>query len=119
MAGVLLAFETCNFAPEKHFYVQILFREDDPIATQRNHPCRRKRHEAAPDDPGDQQAAATGLRQADDLLPAEQWLEQAGIGVDCLDDPRCRELMERMQQEKPELWREDIGLPPESPSPGM
>ena len=50
---------------------------------------------------------------------AEQWLEQAGIGVDCLDDPRCRELMERMQREKPELWREDIGLPPEPPSPGM
>lgn len=50
---------------------------------------------------------------------AEQWLEQAGIAVDCLDDPRCRELMERLQREKPELWREDIGLPPEPPSPGM
>jgi creatinine deaminase len=50
---------------------------------------------------------------------AEQWLEQAGIGVDCLDDPKCRELMERMQREKPELWREDIGLPPEPASPGM
>lgn len=33
--------------------------------------------------------------------------------------PKCRELMERMQREKPELWREDIGLPPEPPSPGM
>ena len=33
--------------------------------------------------------------------------------------PKCRELMERMQREKPELWREDIGLPPEQPSPGM
>jgi len=24
-----------------------------------------------------------------------------------------------MQREKPELWREDIGLPPEPASPGM
>lgn len=66
MAGVLLTFEACNFAPEIHFYVQILFREDDPIATQRNNPCRWQRHETAPDDPGDQQAAAADLRHADD-----------------------------------------------------
>ena len=43
---------------------------------------------------------------------AEDWLLQAGIGVECLDDPLCIALMERMQREKPELWREDIGLPP-------
>jgi cytosine/creatinine deaminase len=43
---------------------------------------------------------------------AEAWLSEAGIGVDCLDDPLCQELMERMQRERPELWREDIGLPP-------
>ncbi len=38
-----------------------------------NHSRRRQRHEAAPDDPGDQLAAATGLGQADDLLPAEHF----------------------------------------------
>ena len=43
---------------------------------------------------------------------AETWLGEAGIGVACLDDPLCLELMERMQRERPELWREDIGLPP-------
>jgi cytosine deaminase len=42
---------------------------------------------------------------------AEHWLLEAGISVDCLDDPHCLALMERMQRERPELWREDIGLP--------
>ena len=44
---------------------------------------------------------------------AERWLLDAGIQVDCLDDPLCQELMERMQRQRPELWREDIGLPPD------
>jgi cytosine deaminase len=43
---------------------------------------------------------------------AENWLAEAGIAVECLDDPACLALMERMQREQPELWREDIGLPP-------
>ena len=37
---------------------------------ERNHPGRRRRHPAAPDHPRGVQAAAAGLRQADDLLPA-------------------------------------------------
>jgi cytosine deaminase len=40
---------------------------------------------------------------------AETWLKEAGIEVTCLDDPRCEELMQTMQQQKPELWAEDIG----------
>lgn len=43
---------------------------------------------------------------------AEAWLSEAGIAVECLDDPACLALMERLQREKPDLWREDIGLPP-------
>jgi len=43
---------------------------------------------------------------------AEAWLTQAGIAVDCLDDDSCVALMERLQRQPPELWREDIGLPP-------
>jgi creatinine deaminase len=39
----------------------------------------------------------------------ESWLLEAGIEVDCLDDPGCMALMERMQQQKPDLWSEDIG----------
>jgi cytosine deaminase len=46
---------------------------------------------------------------------AEDWLQQAGISVHCLDDPACLALMQRMQRERPELWREDIGQPPEEP----
>jgi creatinine deaminase len=43
---------------------------------------------------------------------AEAWLQQAGIAVECLDDPDCLALMQRLQRERPEVWREDIGLPP-------
>src|SRR3546814_1827126 len=38
----------------------------------RHHPSRRLGHAAVSDHPGDQQAAAAGLRQADDLLPAQE-----------------------------------------------
>ena len=43
------------------------------------------------------------------FLGAESWMKQNGAEVIVLDDPRCIELMERMQREKPELWAEDIG----------
>lgn len=49
---------------------------------------------------------------------AETWLQEAGIAVECLDDAGCEALMERMQRERPELWREDIGLPSSSNAPG-
>lgn len=41
---------------------------------------------------------------------AEEWMRDNGIDVCVLDDPRCVELMQRMQREKPDLWAEDIGL---------
>lgn len=37
-----------------------------------------------------------------------------GITVEYLDDDASVALMERLQREKPELWREDIALPPRS-----
>lgn len=40
---------------------------------------------------------------------AERWLQEAGIEVDCLDDPACVALMQRMLSQKPDLWLEDIG----------
>ncbi|RCL53651.1 MAG: nucleoside deaminase [Synechococcus sp. MED-G71] len=40
---------------------------------------------------------------------AESWLLEADIEVDCLDDPGCVQLMQRMLSEKPDLWLEDIG----------
>ncbi|HZW09163.1 MAG TPA: nucleoside deaminase [Phycisphaerales bacterium] len=46
------------------------------------------------------------------FLGREDWLRDAGIEVVVLDDPRCAALMERFIAAKPELWNEDIGLPP-------
>jgi cytosine deaminase len=40
---------------------------------------------------------------------AEAWLNEAGIEIACLNDQACEALMERMLQQKPELWAEDIG----------
>lgn len=40
---------------------------------------------------------------------AEQWLSDAGIAVDCLDDPGCVALMQRMLTQRADLWAEDIG----------
>ena len=40
---------------------------------------------------------------------AEHWFEEAGIPLTLIDDKNCIALMRRMQEEKPELWAEDIG----------
>ena len=40
---------------------------------------------------------------------AEHWLREAGIEVECLNDPGCMELMQQMLSQKPDLWAEDIG----------
>lgn len=40
---------------------------------------------------------------------AEEWMQKSGIELTILDDQRCVELMQRLQQEKPDLWAEDIG----------
>ena len=45
-------------------------RLDDDDDAQRHHPRRRLRHAALPGDAGRVEAAAAGVRQADDLLPA-------------------------------------------------
>ena len=42
----------------------------------------------------------------------EDWLREAGIEVVVLDDPRCVRLMEEFIRARPELWNEDIGVPP-------
>lgn len=40
---------------------------------------------------------------------SEEWLRSHGVQVDVLDDPECRELMDRMMRERPQVWAEDIG----------
>lgn len=42
----------------------------------------------------------------------EDWLEDEGIEVVVHDDPRCIEMMRRFIDRNPELWNEDIGVPP-------
>ena len=43
---------------------------------------------------------------------SEALLRSHGVQVDVLDDEECRELMQRLIAQKPELWNEDIGLEP-------
>jgi cytosine deaminase len=40
---------------------------------------------------------------------SEELLRSHGVRVDAVDDAACRELMQRMLAEKPQLWAEDIG----------
>jgi len=40
---------------------------------------------------------------------AEHWLAEHDIETIIVHDERCIELMRRMQNEKPDLWAEDIG----------
>jgi cytosine deaminase len=43
---------------------------------------------------------------------AEDLFQQHGVTLIVVQDPRCIALMERMIRERPELWYEDIGIPP-------
>ncbi len=43
------------------------------------------------------------------FLGAEDWMRRSGIELHLLDDERCVRLMRRMQEERPDLWAEDIG----------
>jgi creatinine deaminase len=45
---------------------------------------------------------------------AEELFASAGVRVTVVQDPRCVELMERFIRERPDLWNEDIGVPPEA-----
>lgn len=42
----------------------------------------------------------------------EDWLTQNSVKVEVLGDPRCIELMRTFIAQRPELWNEDIGVPP-------
>lgn len=40
---------------------------------------------------------------------AEAWMKQNGILLQVMNDARCIDLMRRLQQERADLWAEDIG----------
>ncbi|MEM7754408.1 MAG: nucleoside deaminase [Planctomycetota bacterium] len=44
----------------------------------------------------------------------EDWLRGAGVELVVVNDPRCIALMERFIADQPELWNEDIAVPPEA-----
>lgn len=46
------------------------------------------------------------------FMGREDWLNAEGVEVVVASDPRCIELMERFIAEHPDLWDEDIGIPP-------
>lgn len=47
------------------------------------------------------------------FLGREDWLKAESVEVVLANDPRCISLMERFIEERPDLWNEDIGVPPE------
>lgn len=47
------------------------------------------------------------------FMGREDWLRAEGVEVLVVDDNRCKALMRRFIAEQPELWDEDIGVPPE------
>lgn len=46
------------------------------------------------------------------FLGREDWMAQEGVEIVLANDPRCIELMRVFIEEHPELWNEDIGIPP-------
>lgn len=46
------------------------------------------------------------------FLGREDWMAQEGVEIVLANDPRCIELMRVFIDEHPELWNEDIGIPP-------
>ncbi len=46
------------------------------------------------------------------FMGREDWMKSAGSTVVVLNDPRCVELMRTFIAAHPELWNEDIGVPP-------
>ena len=45
---------------------------------------------------------------------AEELMRLHGARLVVADDPACIELMERFIRERPDLWNEDIGIPPDA-----
>ena len=73
------------------------------------------------DDPATGKALLQGFREAghncrlatDGAVALEQAMSQ-NADVIVLDDPRCIRLMEDFIRARPNLWNEDIAVPPEA-----
>ena len=49
------------------------------------------------------------------FMGREDWLDAEGVQVVLAEDPRCVKLMRTFIAQRPDLWNEDIGIPPETP----
>ena len=52
------------------------------------------------------------IGECETFLGAEDRLEEAGVELIHAHDQRCIDLMTRFIDEHPEIWDEDIGIPP-------
>ena len=48
------------------------------------------------------------------FMGREDWMAAEGVQVEVLHDPRCIDLMTRFIRARPDLWDEDIGVPPDA-----
>ena len=48
------------------------------------------------------------------FMGREDWMAQEGVEVEVVHDARCVDLMTRFIAERPDLWDEDIGVPPDA-----
>ena len=47
------------------------------------------------------------------FMGREDWLQGESVEIVLANDPRCIAMMEKFIAERPDLWDEDIGIPPE------
>lgn len=47
----------------------------------------------------------------------EDWMHAEGVSIENLHDQRCIDLMRNFIADRPDLWNEDIGVPPGSATP--
>ncbi len=50
------------------------------------------------------------IGESDSFEASEAWLRSRGVELVAADDDTCRGLMQRMMDERPEIWAEDIGV---------
>lgn len=53
------------------------------------------------------------IGEHDTFLGREDWLKSEGVEIIIAHDQRCIDLMTRFIEDHPELWNEDIGIPPQ------
>ena len=46
------------------------------------------------------------------FMGREDWMRAEGVEIEVLNDQRCIDLMTKFTADRPDLWNEDIGVPP-------